>query len=79
MARLCPEKRARICTLLREGYSTLSIASCEGVSNVTVWKTGKHKDDDRGYKDLPHPGCCTGGPLDNDMVDLEGKLIEYDS
>ena len=46
---------------------------------MTVWKTGKHKDDDRGYKDLPHPGCCTGGPLDNDMVDLEGKLIEYDS
>ena len=56
MARLCPEKQARICTLLHEGYSTQSIASCEGVSNVTVWNTSKHKDDDRGYKVLSCPG-----------------------
>src|SRR4051812_25115509 len=53
---LSPEKRARICTLLDEGYSTRSIAAHEGVSNVTVWKMGKYKDDDHGYKDLPHPG-----------------------
>ena len=56
MPRLSPEKRARICTLLDEGYSTRSIAAREGVSNVTAWKTGKHRDKDRGYKDLPRPG-----------------------
>jgi transposase len=56
MPHLSPEKQARICTLLDEGYSTRSITAQEGVSNVTAWKTSKHRDKDRGYKDLPRSG-----------------------
>ena len=56
MPHLAPEKRARICVLLDEGYSTRTIATWEGVSHVTAWKISKHKDNNRGYKDLPRPG-----------------------
>ena len=56
MPHLSPEKRARICALLDEGYSTRSIAARERVSNVTVWKTGKHREECHDYKDSPYSG-----------------------
>src|SRR3954452_23825175 len=56
MPHLSPEKRAHICTLLEEEHSTWSIAAHERVSNVTVWKTSKCRDQGHGYKDSPYSG-----------------------
>jgi transposase len=56
MPHLSPEKRARIATLLEEGYSTRQIADREGLSHTAVWKIGKRAEKYHTYRDLPRSG-----------------------
>jgi transposase len=56
MPSIAPEKRARIIALLEEGRSTRSIAFSEGVSQATVWRLCKRKEETSPLKDRPRSG-----------------------
>lgn len=56
MVYLSPEKRARLCALLEEGYPSRFIASKENVSQSTVIRTKQRKDISGTFKNKPKPG-----------------------
>ncbi|CAJ0841853.1 5889_t:CDS:1, partial [Entrophospora sp. SA101] len=51
------EQRARIYTLIQEGYSSSEIAFCEKISHSTVVRIKQRKEKTGSFDIIPKPGC----------------------